>query len=173
MARLAYIDENNVVTRVILGEPDFDTTAIVGDEQVSEGFTYVPETNMFYPPQPHPSWTMSPDSPVWEAPVPKPEVGVWTWEESTLTWVEVDVPKVYRSITRLEFEVHVQTAAGLTDAEFLAALQDPDLALLWHRLSIATSVDRDSDLTQNGLTSMVSAGHLTDAQVTLINDTWP
>lgn len=78
-----------------------------------------------------------------------------------------------KSLTRLEFETHAQKAAELTDAEFLAALQDPNLALLWHRLSIAIRIERDSDLTQNGLASLVAAGHLTGIQVTAINDTWP
>lgn len=106
-----------------------------------------------------------------------PEYIAQDWKLIDGSWVEPDpIPEpepVYKTLTRLDFEVHVQTAAGLTDAQFLAALQDPNLALLWHRLSIATSIDRDSDLTKNGLTSMVSAGHLTEAQVVAINDTWP
>lgn len=99
------------------------------------------------------------------------------WKLIDGSWVEPDpIPEpepVYKTLTRLEFENHTQTAVGLTDAQFLAALQDPNLALLWHRLSIATQVERDSDLTKSGLTSMVTAGHLTDAQVVIINDTWP
>jgi hypothetical protein len=78
-----------------------------------------------------------------------------------------------KSLNRLEFETHAQTAAGMTDLEFFAALQDTNLALMWHRLSIAERVERDSDLTQNGLAAMVAAGHLTEEQVDAISQTWP
>jgi hypothetical protein len=105
------------------------------------------------------------------------------YNKSNSTWTLIDYvpedvlptpkPPVYRPLTRLEFETHAQTAAGLTDLEFLAALQDPNLALLWHRVSIAERVERDNDLTQNGLAAMVAAGHLTEEQVEAINDSWP
>ena len=105
------------------------------------------------------------------------------YNRSNATWSLIDyVPEdvlptpiqpIPKPLTRLEFETHAQTSAGLTDAQFLSALQDHNLALLWHRLSIATQVERDSDLTQNGLSAMVDAGHLTEAQVVAINDTWP
>lgn len=99
------------------------------------------------------------------------------WKLIDGNWVEPDPEPepepIHKPLTRLEFETHAQTAAGLTNAEFLAALQDPNLALMWHRLSIATQVERDSDLTQNGLSAMVAAGHLTEEQVQEINDTWP
>ena len=108
---------------------------------------------------------------------PCPEQIEQNWKLIDGDWVEPDpIPEpepVYKSLTRLEFETHAQTAAGLTDLEFLAALQDPNLALLWHRVSIAERVKRDNDLTQNGLNSMVAAGHLTEAQVEAINDSWP
>jgi hypothetical protein len=86
---------------------------------------------------------------------------------------EPEPERTPRSLTRLEFETHVQSAAALTDAQFLAVLNDASLALMWHRLSIATQVERDNDLTQNGLSAMVAAGHLTEAQKTAVNDSWP
>ena len=44
----------------------------------------------FIPPQPFPSWVLSPDTALWDAPVPMPtEGGPWTWDEETLSWVEV------------------------------------------------------------------------------------
>ena len=108
---------------------------------------------------------------------PCPEHIERDWKLIDGNWVEPDpIPEpepVYKPLTRLEFETHAQTAANLTDAEFLAALQDPNLALMWHRLSIAERVERDNDLTQNGLAAMVAAGHLTEEQVTTINDSWP
>jgi hypothetical protein len=108
---------------------------------------------------------------------PCPEHIERNWKLIDGDWVEPDpIPEtepVYKPLTRLEFETHAQTAANLTDLEFLAALQDPNLALLWHRVSIAERVERDNDLTQNGLNSMVAAGHLTEEQVEAINDSWP
>lgn len=96
------------------------------------------------------------DNGIWSAPPPPPE--------------PVPEPK---NLTRLEFELHVQTASGLTDPQFFAIIQDPEMALFWYRLDKVTSIGREDQLTQNGLTSMVTAGHLTDAQVVIINDTWP
>lgn len=44
----------------------------------------------FIPPQPYPSWVLNPDTALWDAPVPMPtEGGPWTWDEETLSWVEV------------------------------------------------------------------------------------
>lgn len=44
----------------------------------------------FIPPQPFPSWTLNPDTALWDAPVPMPsEGGPWVWDEETLTWVEI------------------------------------------------------------------------------------
>ena len=44
----------------------------------------------FIAPQPYPSWVLSPDTALWDAPVPMPaEGGPWTWDEETLSWVEV------------------------------------------------------------------------------------
>ena len=44
----------------------------------------------FIPPQPFPSWTLNPDTALWDAPVPMPsEGGPWVWDEDTLSWVEV------------------------------------------------------------------------------------
>lgn len=86
---------------------------------------------------------------------------------------EPEPERTPRSLTRLEFETHVQSAAVLTDAQFLAALNDANLALMWHRLSIVMQIERDNDLTQNGLAAMVAAGHLTEEQVDAISQTWP
>lgn len=45
----------------------------------------------FIPPQPFPSWTLNPDTALWDAPVPMPtELEAWQyrWDEETLSWVE-------------------------------------------------------------------------------------
>jgi hypothetical protein len=44
----------------------------------------------FIPPQPFPSWTLNPDTALWDAPTPMPaEGGPWVWDENALTWVSV------------------------------------------------------------------------------------
>ena len=56
------------------------------------GFTFDPDfgtDGAFIPPQPFPSWTLNPDTALWDAPAPMPaEGGPWAWDEPTLTWVE-------------------------------------------------------------------------------------
>ena len=54
------------------------------------GFRYDSEADVFIAPQPFPSWTLNPDTALWDAPVPMPsEGGPWRWDEDTLSWVEV------------------------------------------------------------------------------------
>ena len=44
----------------------------------------------FIPPQPFPSWTLNPDTALWDAPVPMPaDGGPWVWDEDTASWVEI------------------------------------------------------------------------------------
>jgi hypothetical protein len=44
----------------------------------------------FIPPQPFPSWTLNPDTALWDAPTAMPaEGGPWMWDEDTLSWVEL------------------------------------------------------------------------------------
>jgi len=54
------------------------------------GYTYDPEHDVFYPPQPFPSWTISGPTWQWIAPVPKPDSGpemnLYAWNEETKTW---------------------------------------------------------------------------------------
>lgn len=53
------------------------------------GFTYDRENDVFYAPQPYPSWTLNQDTWLWESPVPMPTNGIYKWDEPTLNWVEV------------------------------------------------------------------------------------
>jgi hypothetical protein len=44
----------------------------------------------FAAPQPFASWTLNPESYLWEAPVAKPDDNkVYEWDEDTLSWVEI------------------------------------------------------------------------------------
>ena len=57
------------------------------------GFTYDPVADHFFAPQPYPSWTLDADA-EWQAPTPRPveEGKFFTWDEPTLSWVEVVLP---------------------------------------------------------------------------------
>ena len=50
------------------------------------GYIYDRNNDVFYPPQPYPSWTLNTNW-VWEAPVAYPTDGkMYTWNESTTSW---------------------------------------------------------------------------------------
>jgi hypothetical protein len=52
------------------------------------GYTYDAQKDVFYAPQPFPSWTLSADY-LWEAPVAMPDDGKsYDWDESKQSWVK-------------------------------------------------------------------------------------
>lgn len=54
------------------------------------GFTYDAQNDVFYAPQPYPSWKLSQQTWTWEAPVSYPNDGkLYRWDEPTTSWVEV------------------------------------------------------------------------------------
>lgn len=54
------------------------------------GYTYDRANDVFYAPQPYPSWTISAPDWTWEAPVAMPTDGKqYKWDEATTSWVEV------------------------------------------------------------------------------------
>jgi hypothetical protein len=57
------------------------------------GYTYNAYDDVFYSPQPFPSWTLNTSTWLWEAPVAYPTDGkFYTWDEATQSWVEVPTP---------------------------------------------------------------------------------
>jgi hypothetical protein len=118
MAHFAKLDENNVVTEVIVVS-NSDTSDAFGVEKESIGiafcehlfggnwlqtsynanfrknyagigYTYDAAIDAFVPPKPYPSWILNPNTAQWEAPVPYPNDGKqYVWDEATLSWVEV------------------------------------------------------------------------------------
>ena len=106
MAHFAKIDNNNIVTEVIVSEKDFINSGAVGDEflwvQTSYnnsfrknfagvGMTYDSTRNAFIPPQVYPSWTLNESTCQWETSVVKPvDDKVYRWDEDTTNWVEVE-----------------------------------------------------------------------------------
>lgn len=121
MAHYAYLDEDGIVTQVIVGKDEgeggVDWEEYYGAVRCSyntrggvhvaggtpfrmnypgPGWSYDPgfgPDGAFIPPQPFPSWTLDPDTALWDAPAPMPtEGGVWEWDESSLSWVAVESP---------------------------------------------------------------------------------
>jgi len=121
MAHYAFLDENNIVTQVIVGKNEdekrdgvivdweewygnfhgvtckrtsyntngnkhlLDGTPFRGN-YAGVGYTYDTENDVFYPPQPYPSWTLNSNW-VWEAPVAYPDDGnFYNWNEETTSW---------------------------------------------------------------------------------------
>jgi len=103
------------VTQVIVAEPEFfdtfvDTTPgtwlatsynTIGNKHTKGGtplrgnfagigFTYDVEKDVFYAPQPFPSWVLSSDY-LWEAPIAIPDDGkLYSWDEPTTSWIAID-----------------------------------------------------------------------------------
>jgi hypothetical protein len=122
MAHFAQLDENNVVTQVIVvaneellldGVENEDKgiafcKSLLGEDirwvQTSYnatfrknyagiGMFYDPIADHFFTPQPYPSWTLDADA-QWQAPTSMPveEGKFFTWNEETLSWIEVVLP---------------------------------------------------------------------------------
>ena len=121
MAHYCKLDENNVVTQVIVVD-NKDTADANGVEKESIGVAfcerlfggtwkqtsyngnfrkkyagigdaYSPDTDVFYNPNPpYPSWTLDANYD-WQPPTPKPDDGKeYVWDEPTLAWIEVTSP---------------------------------------------------------------------------------
>lgn len=109
MSHFAEIDENNVVLRVLVGDNNMPNEGYdwfvenLGGTWVKTsyngnirknfagiGYTYDEERDAFIPPKPFESWTLNEITCRWQAPTPYPQDGrVYTWDEDTLTWIEV------------------------------------------------------------------------------------
>jgi len=112
MAHYAFLDENNIVTEVIVGRNENEVVDGISDWEAHYGefrgqtckrtsynnnirgvyagigYSYNSEEDIFIAPQPFPSWTRN--GSFWEAPTPKPtEGGPWMWVEADLNWQTV------------------------------------------------------------------------------------
>jgi hypothetical protein len=112
IAHYAFLDENNIVTEVIVGIDEteliegLDTETWYGNfrgqtckrtsyngnirkNYAGIGYTYNSDRDAFIPPKPYPSWILNEDTCNWESPVPYPEgEGMYSWDEDQLQWVE-------------------------------------------------------------------------------------
>ena len=109
MAHYAFLDENNIVTEVIVGNEettgDWETyygefrgqkcvrTSYNGNIRFNYagiGFTYDETLNAFIAPKPFESWLLDEATCLWEAPIAYPEEGgQYVWDEEATDWVEV------------------------------------------------------------------------------------
>ena len=119
MSHFAQIDENNIVTQVIVIEQDVVDTGLFGDPNswiqtsyntsggihllggtplrknyAGIGYTYDSTRDAFIPPKPFNSWTLNETTCLWEAPTPMPDDGkMYSWDEETTKWTEITMPQ--------------------------------------------------------------------------------
>ena len=120
MAHFAQLDENNVVTQVIVvGNKDTSDANGVEKEHIGAafcekllggtwkqtsyngnmrknyagiGYTYDADRDAFIPPKPYNSWVLVEETCQWQAPVAMPNDGkLYSWNEVTTSWVAVVV----------------------------------------------------------------------------------
>ena len=109
MAHYAFLDENNIVTEVIVGRNEDEVVDGISDWEAHYGefrgqvckrtsynnnirgtyagigYYYNAEEDIFVAPQPYPSWTRN--GSFWEAPTPMPTDGaIYRWVEDDLNW---------------------------------------------------------------------------------------
>lgn len=118
MAHFAQLDENNVVTQVIVVHnnelmdngveseakgitfcqslfpgTNWKQTSYNGNMRknyAGVGYTYDAQRDAFIAPQPYPSWTLDEATCRWNPPVPYPNDGqVYAWDEATTSWILV------------------------------------------------------------------------------------
>lgn len=54
------------------------------------GYTYDSTNDVFYAPQPYPSWILNNNTWLWESPIPYPKDGkLYKWNESITNWEEI------------------------------------------------------------------------------------
>ena len=72
------------------GQPD-GGVALRGN-YAGEGYIYDIINDVFYAPQPYPSWILNNTTWQWEAPISRPvDNKRYNWNESTKTWIEVTI----------------------------------------------------------------------------------
>ena len=55
------------------------------------GYSYDAAADVFVAPQPYASWTLDSNHD-WQAPVARPAEGMWSWNEETQVWDEIETP---------------------------------------------------------------------------------
>jgi hypothetical protein len=69
--------------------PGLDQSLALRANYAGIGYTYDAINDVFYAPQPYPSWTISAPTWLWQPPVSYPSaLGSYYWDELTQTWVQ-------------------------------------------------------------------------------------
>jgi hypothetical protein len=87
--RTSYNTRGGVHYNSETGQPSEDESKAFRKNYAGIGFTYDGERDAFIPPKPYESWVLNKDTCLWDAPVPMPEDGMYTWDEETVAWIEV------------------------------------------------------------------------------------
>ena len=117
MAHYAFLDSENIVIEIIVGQDEGDTdweqhysefrgkvckrtsyNTVLGVHRLNGtpfrknyagiGYTYDADRDAFIPPTPYPSWLLDEATCLWDAPVPYPTDGEqYRWDEATTSWV--------------------------------------------------------------------------------------
>jgi len=114
MAHYAFLDENNIVTEVIVGideteliegkDPEVWYAEFRGQRCVRTsynanirknyagiGYSYDEARDAFIPPKPYPSWLLDEDICQWMPPVPHPSDDIiYQWSEEELDWTPIN-----------------------------------------------------------------------------------
>lgn len=108
MAHYAFLDENNIVTEVIVGKDENELldgltpevwysnfrgqtcvrtsyNSNIRKQYATIGSFYDSVADVFIKPQPFPSWSLD-NNHDWQPPIPRP-VGDYDWNEETQSWV--------------------------------------------------------------------------------------
>lgn len=113
MAHFAEIDANNTVLRVIVADTkgwcednlggtwvQTSYNTLGGEHKLGgiplhknyAGIGFKWDGTGFFAPQPFPSWTLNPDTYLWESPVPMPtDEKLYKWNETDQKWDEVSI----------------------------------------------------------------------------------
>lgn len=75
------------------GQPSADQSKAYRFNYCGIGWSFDPDfgpDGAFIPPQPYPSWVLTPDTALWQPPIPMPaEGGPYRWDEDTTSWVKL------------------------------------------------------------------------------------
>lgn len=89
--RTSFNTRGNVYYKPDSNEPHEDQSKAFRKNYARVGGTYNSVLDAFIPPKPYPSWNLNLSTYLWEAPVPRPETGYYSWDEDAQQWNQVGV----------------------------------------------------------------------------------
>lgn len=88
--RTSYNTRGGVYYDPITGERSADQSKAFRKNFAGIGYTYDKDRDAFIPPKPYPSWVLSENSCLWNAPISYPLDGKrYQWNEDNKQWIEV------------------------------------------------------------------------------------